>query len=354
MRRKRYQQPGSPPGTLTPLAEAYMPKSIHVIHYTTEAFEEADVASAADLARYKEAEGVTWVNVDGLGNTEMIRELGQFFGFHPLALEDVLNVPQRPKVDDYESHLFVVTRMLHFFETGIETEQVGLFLGERIVVTFQERPGDCLDPVRDRLRKRTGRLCKQGADYLMYAIIDAIVDGYFPTLERVGEIVEVLEDEVVDNPSRQILSQVHDLKHKLLDMRRCVWPARDAINALVRDDSGLVSEPTRVYLRDCYDHAVQVLDIIETYRELAGGLMDVYLSSLSNKMNEVMKVLTIIATIFIPLTFVTGLYGMNFDPEYSPWNMPELRWFFGYPAALAVMATVAVVMILYFRRKRWL
>ncbi len=344
---RAHTPPGSPPSTLVSPEGSHVPETVHVFQYTADSVEETDLADVKELAAYRKKEGITWVNVPGLGNVEMIRELGKLLDFHPLALEDVLQIPQRPKVDDYASHIFVVIRMLHFEQT-VETEQVSIFLGSDFVVTFQEHPGDCLDPVRERLRKGTGQLRQQGADYLMYAILDTVIDNYFPFLERVGEVVEELENEVVARPTRETLRRVHDIKRDLLDVRRAVWPLRDAVNALIRNENPLLRETTQVYLRDCYDHTIQVLDVVVTYRELAGGLMDVYLSSISNKMNEVMKVLTIIATIFIPLTFIAGLYGMNFE------RMPELRWAWAYPAVLLVMVMLAGVMLLYFRHKGWL
>ena len=347
MAEKRSKRPGLPPGTLVAPPGAVTPSAVHLIHYTADSLEERDLPAVGDIAPYVGKSGVTWLNVDGLGNVEMIRQLGDLLELHPLALEDVLNVPQRPKVDDYDTHIFVVIRMLHLADT-VETEQVSIFLGRNYVVTLQEHPGDCLEPVRQRLRKATGQIRRQGADYLMYAILDAIIDNYFPFLERVGEVVEKLENEVVENPTRRTVGRVHAIKRDLLDVRRSVWPLRDALNGLLRDESPLVHKATRLYLRDCYDHAIQVLDIVETHRELAGGLMDVYLSSVSNKMNEVMKVLTIIATIFIPLTFIAGIYGMNFE------RMPELRQPWGYAAVWAVMVAVAIVMLVLFRRKGWL
>lgn len=347
MKKRKSQPPGLPPSTLLAPEDARVPKSIHVFHYDAGSLEETDVAFADDLARYKEADEVTWVNVDGLGNVDIIRRIGELFDLHPLALEDVLTTHQRPKVNEYGSHLYVVLRMLHF-EEQVETEQVSIFMGRHFVITFQEHPGDCLEPVRIRLRKGTGQLRRQDADYLMYAIIDTVIDNYFPFLEQVGEVVQELEDKVVDRPTRQTLGRVHEIKRDLLDVRRALWPLREVVNGLVRDENPLIGKNTRVYLRDCYDHTIQVLDVVETYRELASGLMDVYLSSVSNKMNEVMKVLTVIATIFIPLTFVAGIYGMNFEA------MPELKWPWGYPLVWAVMVLVAVVMLLFFRRRGWL
>lgn len=338
---------GLPPGTLVAHERTVVPDHIHVIHYTPDAWEEADYASVEEVLPYRERDGVTWLNIDGLGNVELVRKIGEAFGLHPLALEDSLHTRQRPKVDDYESAVYVAMRMLHY-EHQLESEQVSLFLGTNFVITFQEHPGDCFETVRQRIRKSTGLVRRNGADYLMYALLDAIVDNYFPFLESLGERVEELEIEVVSSPSQQTLGHVREIKRDMLTVRRCVWPLRDAINAMIRDDNPLIGRNTRVYLRDCYDHTVHLLDIVETYRELAAGLMDVYLSSLSNKMNEIMKVLTIIATIFIPLTFLAGVYGMNFH------YMPELEWQYGYALTWGVMITVAGIMLLVFRRMGWL
>ena len=352
MERKRSKKPGLPPGTLVAPPGAHVPTSFHVIHYTRDALDEAEPTAVAELAPLIAKEGVTWINVDGLGNAELIRQLGELLELHPLALEDALSVPQRPKVDDYATHLFGVIRMLHFGQApsgaAVETEQISVFLTRNVVVTVQEHPGDCLDPVRHRLRTATGQIRRQGADYLMYSILDAVIDHYFPFLESMGEVMEELEDLVIEQPSRQVLGRIHDVKRRLLEVRRSIWPLRDAINSLLRGESALVRKPTQLYLRDCYDHTVQLLDIVETYRELAGGLMDVYLSSVSNKMNEVMKVLTVIATIFIPLTFVAGIYGMNFQ------HMPELALRWAYPALWLVIVAIATGMLILFRRKGWL
>jgi len=348
MRRKKgYKPPGLPPSTLVGPSDAYIPKSIHLLHYTADSLEETDVAFVDDIARYKDKEGITWVNVDGLGNADIIREMGELFALHPLALEDVLSVQQRPKVDDYGSHIYIVIRMLRY-EEALETEQTSIFLGPNFVLTFQERPPDCLEPVRERLRNGVGPLRRQGPDYLMHAIVDTIVDNYFPFLERLGEAVEELENEVIARPTRRTLARVHDVRHDLLDVRRCTWPLRDAVSSLLRNENPLVGRTTQLYLRDCYDHVVLVIDVLETYRELIGQLMEVYVSSVSNRLNEVIKVLTVVATIFIPLTFVVGLYGMNFR-----W-MPELDWPWGYPAVWGVMILVTVGMLLFFRHKGWL
>ena len=237
---------------------------------------------------------------------------------------------------------------------GFWVEQVSLILGEHYLLTVQEEPErDCFDRVRDRIRSDKGIIRKQGADYLAYTLLDAIIDGFFPVLEAYGERIDELEDEVVSNPSKNTLEKIYRLRRELLALRRCIWPQRDAINTLIRDGSSLVSEGVKIYLRDCYDHTVQVMDMVETYRELSSGLMDVYLSSVSNKMNEIMKLLTVISSVFIPLTFIAGVYGMNFDPDASPWNMPELKWSLGYPLCWVLMLGVAGSLVYFFWKRGW-
>jgi len=354
MRLKRYHPPGTPPGTLRPVEPGLAEKAtMRVFDYDAQHVDEKIAKSAKECSEYVSSDTVTWIDVDRITDLDAIESLGKAFGLHPLALEDVLNVPQRPKLEEYEDHLFIALRMVSP-NGALEPEQVSMFLGRNYVITFQERPGDCFDPVRDRIRKAGGRIREEGADYLAYALIDAVVDGYFPVLEAEGERVEELEEEVVGQPSQDTLRQIRDIRRDLMALRRSAWPQRDAINALVRGDTPLVTDTTRPYLRDCYDHIIQVIDVLETYRELAGGLMEVYLSSLSNKMNEVMKTLTVVAAIFIPLTFIAGVYGMNFNPERSRWNMPELNWAWGYPAVWVVMLAVLVGMLMLFRRKKWL
>jgi magnesium transporter len=293
--------------------------------------------------------------VQGLGDEEVLMSLGEVFQLHPLMLEDVVNVPQRPKVEDYGDQLLIIARMVMIKPgDGFISEQVSLILGKHYLTTVQEEPErDCFGPVRHRIKNGKGIIRKQGPDYLAYALLDAVIDGFFPVLEAYGERIEALENEVVTAPSRQTLEKIHLIRRELLDLRRAIWPQRDAITALMRDGSPLISQEVSVYLRDCYDHTIQVLDMVETYRELASSLMDVYLSSISNKMNEVMKVLTVISTVFIPLTFVAGIYGMNFNTEKSPLNMPELNWYWGYVVCWAVMLTIAAGLIYYFWRKGW-
>jgi magnesium transporter len=343
---------GDVPGSLHVDPEA-PPPVIRVIAYGPDGCDEQEIADLESLQEVLHKSPVTWVNVDGLGSADIIRKLGEIFRIHPLALEDVVNVHQRAKVEQYAEQLFIVMRMVALGE-HLETEQLSMFLGRGCVLTFQERPGDCLDPVRERIRKGTGRIRKAPADYLAYAILDAVIDSYFPLLEEYGERLEALEERVIAQPDAQTIASIHTAKRELLVLRRAVWPQREAISALLREEQELITDSTRVYLRDCYDHVIQIIDMLETFREICSGLLDAYQSSVSNRMNEVMKVLTIIATIFIPLGFIAGVYGMNFNPEKSPLNMPELSWFWGYPFALGLMAAIAVVMLLFFWRRGWL
>ncbi len=351
----RRSLPGSPPGTVRADPESPEP-SISLIGYDATQLSEHQVAEPEELAEWFEQWDVVWIHVAGLGDSERISRLGSVLGLHPLSLEDVVNVHQRPKVERYEDYDFVVLRMAELPDDGeVQTEQFCLFIGEKFVATFQERPGDCLDPVRQRLRSGRGRLRSQKADYLAYALLDGVVDAYFPLLERLGDRMENLEDEVLDGrPRRDLPNRLLAVRHDLLTLRRAIWPLREALSSLYRDESPFVRAETQLYLRDCYDHVVQLLDVLEAYREMANGLMDVHLSSISNRMNEIMKVLTVIATIFIPLTFVSSIYGMNFDPDASPWNMPELRWAYGYPIALGLMGAIAVALLAYFFARGWL
>ncbi len=292
----------------------------------------------------------SWINVDGVHEAEIIHRLGEGFGLHPLVIEDILHTGQRPKAEDYGSHLFIVLRMLRWDAEleEIGEEQVGLVLGPSWVLTFQERAGDVFDPIRERLLSDRGRVRKLGCDYLAYALIDAVVDHYFSILETLGDRIEALGEDMTENPKREDLDSIRHMKRELLFMRKSVWPLREVLGSIQRDESELVKEATRPYLRDVYDHTIQIIDTVETFRDMVSGLMDLYLSSISNRMNEVMKVLTIIATIFIPLSFVAGLYGMNFL------FMPELQWRYGYFAILGVMLAIGGGMLMYFRRRKWL
>jgi magnesium transporter len=351
---KRFHTPGTAPGTLKPPDwPSSSPSRVTIIDYSPDHLTECQVASFEEILEYRDTPSVTWINIDGLHDVELLRSLGQLFGFHPLTLEDVLNCGQRPKLESYGPYHFMVMKSLRLRDEELEIEQISFFLSGNYVITLQEIPGDSFEAVRQRIRQGKGLIRRAGPDYLAYALIDALIDEFFPVLEAYGERIEELESDLVLRPSPAYLRTVYRIKRELLVLRRTAWPEREVINALQRDDSQLVRPETQVFLRDAYDHTVQVIDMIETYRDLAAGMLDVYLSSTSNRMNEIMKVLTVISTIFIPLNFIAGVYGMNFDPARSPWNMPELEWRFGYPVVLSIMASVAVGLVLFFRSKGW-
>lgn len=361
-RKHRRTRPGAPPGTLTADPNAPKPR-IQLISFGPDHLTEREIVSPDQLSALSQGHTVQWVNVDGLGDAETVRRIGAAFGLHPLALEDIVDVHQRPKVESYDGHLFIVTRMpvvdrarVNGRPAGrLETELVAVCLGHNFVVTFQEeQEGDVFDPVRRRLRGASRQIRSQGADYLAYTLLDAAIDAFFPLLEFYGEQVEALESEAVTHPEPAQMARIHDLKRDLLTARRAIWPQRELLSALLRDDSPFISAQTQLYLRDCYDHTIQLIDMIETDREITAGLIDIHLSSVSNRMNEVMKVLTIIATVFIPLTFIVGIYGMNFDPEAGPWNMPELRWRYGYPATMLAMAAIAAGLVAAFWYRGWI
>jgi magnesium transporter len=344
--------PGSSPGALRVVPEAVPPR-ISSIAYGPDTMLEREVDDFEELPALVGEYPVVWVNVDGVEHAPTIEKLGETFGLHRLAIGDIVNVPQRAKVEDYGDFLLIVARMA-MREPGLATEQLGLVLGRGFVLTFQERQGDPLDPVRHRVRAAVGRIRRAGPDYLAYAVLDAIVDHYFPLIEGVGDQLEELEDEILQGASKETMTRLYAVKRDLSMLRRAIWPARDALNSLVRDPYELIQDESRVYLRDCYDHVVQNIDLIENYRELTSSLTDLYLSTLGHRSNEIMKVLTIFAAIFIPLTFIAGIYGMNFDSSVSPLNMPELRWFWGYPFALGLMFLVSAVMLGFFWRKGWI
>jgi len=340
------------PGTLVE-PEGSPPPAVTIVAYDQDRLLERTLEKPEDIPRFLDDYQVVWINVDGLGDADLLERLGAVLSLHPLALEDVLNTHHRPKVESYHDNIFIVTRMALIQDGALDIEQVSLFLGEKFVLSFQDRPGDCLDPVRTRLRKNGTRVRFLGADYLAYALVDAIIDGYFPVLEHYSNRLNDVEDRMVAAPQHHSVTEIHQLKREFQVLRHSVWPLREAL----RDLSGempFVRDDTRLFLRDCQDHVIQIVDILETFRERAAGLTDLYMSSLSNRMNEVMKVLTIIATIFIPLSFVAGVYGMNFNTEVSPFNMPELQWYLGYPFALGIMVLVAAGLLYYFRRKGWI
>jgi magnesium transporter len=345
--------PGESPGTLT--ADPGSTKSvIRVMAFGPDGLDETTVETVDTLARIVGKSAVTWIDVDGLGDAKIVEEIGRILNLHPLALEDAINLNQRPKVDEYEDNLFVVLRMARFDER-ILTEQLSIFLGKNFVVTFQgEHPGDCLDPVRNRIRLGRGRIRVSGPSYVAYALVDAVIDNYFPILDQLGESLEHLEDELIAGHVPGAIERIQKAKEDLAILRRAVVPTRDVCQAMSRDEGRFIDDDTQIYLRDCFDHASQLNEIVGTYRELAGGLMDLYLSGVSNRTNDVMKVLTLVSTIFMPLTFIVGVYGMNFDVTRSNLNMPELEHPYGYPAVMAFMLCIAIALIFYFKRKGWL
>ncbi len=349
-RRRRRKLPlGHRPGSIAVDPQAPRPV-LRAIGYGPDGIDDRPLQRPADVLPLLRRWPMVWLNVDGLGDAAVLQELAALFQIHPLALEDVVNTHQRAKVEPYDHHDFVVLRNPEAGQ-AVETEQLSLFLGENHVLTFQERAGDWFDGVRARLHNPQGRLREQAkADYLAYALLDAIIDAYFPILERHGERLDLLEEKVLDGGRQPdgLAVELQRLRRDLLTLRRAIWPLRDVVNGLMRDECRRMSAGLRVYLRDCYDHVAQLVDLVETDRETAASLMEMYLSAVSNRMNEVMKVLTVIATIFIPLTFVVGVYGMNFD------HMPELRWRYGYFVVLGAMAAIVLGMLAWFRRKGWL
>ncbi len=325
---------------------------IDVFAYGPDGLVEQHIDRFEDLEAMQQAWPVIWINISGLGDETILRQFAERYKFHRLALEDVVNTQQRPKVEQYDEYIFIVNRVMEY-DGRLDARQVSLFLGKDYVLTFQERTGSYFEEVRNRIRAGKGLLRKCGPDYLTYALVDAIIDRNFPLLETYGEHLEALEAEVLQSPHQEIVGRIFGAKRELLAIRRAVWPLREAMNSLMRDESPFIADETRLYLRDCYDHVIQIADMLETYRELASGLMDLYLSSVGNRMNEIMKVLTLFAAIFIPLSFIAGLYGMNFDTE-SPFNLPELGWKYGYVFALGLMLTLALSLLAFFWHKGWI
>ncbi len=348
--KKRSAKAGLPPGSLVHIGEAKPVRSkITVLRYNEEECEEFEAGDVERCLALKDLPGVTWIEIEGISHAETIEKIGQRFDLHPLLLEDIMNSDQRPKIEDYDEYLFVVLKKIRFDEKGLTlyAEQISMVLGPRFVITFHESEGGIFDPVRLLLKSGKGRIRKLGADYLVYSLIDVVVDNYFVVLEGLGESIEGLEARLIANPGASILKAMQALKGSTIYLRKAVWPLREVINSMERDQSPLIQSSTHVYLRDVYDHTVHIMDTIEAFRDTLAEMLDIYLSSISNRMNEIMKVLTIIATIFIPLTFIVGLYGMNF--EY----MPELKLRWGYPAVLLIMLAVCIFMVFYFKRKKW-
>jgi len=328
------------------------PTTIRVMAFNGAELLEKEIIDIDEIRAIRVAFRNVWIDVTGLGSEAKLRGIAQLLELHPLAMEDVVNVHQRSKVDEFQDSIFVVARMIDG-DDALQSEQLSFFLMHQVLLTFQERPGDCWDPIRQRIRTRRGKICDSSVDYLLYALLDAVIDSYFPFMEKLAEQVDTVEAEIIDNLDPDQMHRIHHLRGQLLSLRRSIRPHREMINELVRDSLPHIGPETRVHLRDCYDHVVQVVDAVDTYRELTSDMRDFYLSSVSNSMNEVMKVLTIISTIFIPLSFVAGLYGMNFSDQ-SPWNMPELSWYYGYPFALGLMGVVACGLLVFFRKKRWI
>ena len=342
---------GLPPGTLVHVGKQKTEKPvITLIDYDQERLETHEDISVDRASSFKETATVSWINLSGIHDVSLLEEFGKRFDFHPLALEDILNTQHRPKLEEFEGYSLIILKMLFFDDQGqaINTEQISLLLGPNYVISFQELEGDVFDGVRDRLQRSNGRIRHRGPDYLAYALIDSIVDSYFHILEKIGDQLVQLEEELISNPDSSMLTTIHHYKRELLLLRKSVWPLREVISQMHKEDSPLISEGTQIYLRDLYDHTVQVIDTLEMYRDTVTGLQDLYMSSVSNRMNEIMKVLTIMASIFIPLTFIAGIYGMNF--EY----IPELKWRYSYFVLWGFMASCAVAMLVYFRRKNWL
>jgi len=358
MFKTRYPVPGEAPGLLkgrsgTPAA----PPIISLIEYDETNLEERVISDIGELLPHLQNERVTWINIDGLGDVNVLRQLGERFHLHPLALEDVLNTGQRPKVEEYDDYLFIISQMVYVDDAHrICAEQVSMFLGRSFLITLQEEGEfDVFEAVRARIRASTGRMRKAGSDYLAYALLDSIIDHYYPALERVGHKIE---DDLDKDPFIRPVGSLHRHKRTLTFLRRLVWPLRDVVNALLHEESDFIKSPTKVYVRDCYDHTVQLMDLVESYRDVLSGLMEIHISSVGLRTNEIMRVLTVISSVFIPLTFIAGVYGMNFAAEKNgvklPWNMPELYQPYGYVGCLLFMLIVAVAQILYFKRKRWM
>ncbi len=339
------------PGTVEYAGEKKVEKvAISVIDYDGAALEEHKAVSVENCYQYKDTSRVSWIDITGLHETGILTQLGEHFGLHPLVMEDIVNTHQRPKIEDYDDYIFIVLRMLYYSEEDnmISSEQISLILGPQYVLTFQEREGDVFEPVRERIRKAKGRIRHSGPDYLAYALIDAIVDNYFAILEKFGEQIEALEEPLLEDPTPSLLENIHEIKREMIFIRKAIYPLREVAAAMERGDSKLIKKGTTIFLRDVYDHTIQVIEAVESFRDMASGMQDLYLSSISNRMNDVMKVLTIIATIFVPLTFVAGIYGMNFE------FMPELKWRWSYPIFWVVIGAIGGMMLSYFRKKRWI
>ena len=350
--KRRAKKLGLPPGTLLPHVEEAHPEAsrITILDYNDKHFHAEQTYLVEALIPHKTTPNVTWINIDTINDVKLLEKLGAVFNLHPLTLEDIQSADQRPKLDDYETYIYLDLKILSYSQekNDIEQEALSLVLGPTYVITFHERESSVLNPIRDRIRSHGGRIRKMGADYLAYCLVDTVVDHYFILMEKLDEKIESLQDDVMSNPTPALLREINDLKQMIITLRKTIWPLRDVIVRMERRDSSLIADSTRVYLRDVYDHTIHIMDTIETFRDLVSGILDIYLSSSSNRLNEVIKFLTIISTIFIPLTFLAGVYGMNFRP------FPELDWRDGYFYFWIFNITAAVLMLYYFKKKGWL
>ncbi len=350
-KKKRAEKIGLPPGSLVHIGERKVEEvKITLVEYSPEFYSEKTLTSLKELPSIEETPTIKWLNITGLHKIELLEEIGSYFDIHPLALEDILNTTERPKLEKYENYLFFILKRFALSDKSgeIEEEQVALILGENYLLSFEEKENHSFTLIRKQLKFDQSLLRKYKADYLSYSLIDITVDNYFSVLEKVGEKVEVLEAEVVEKPEKETIEKIHQIKRELLTLRKSIWALREVLNSMERIGSPLVSRETLIYLRDVYDHTIEIIETVETYREMLSGMLDIYLSSLSNRLNEVMKVLTIIATIFMPLTFIAGVYGMNFR------YMPELDWKWGYPVVWLIMISIGLMMYFHFKRKGWL
>lgn len=349
--KRRSKKAGLAPGTLVHIGDHKTEKvKITLIDYDEGQLQEKELKEIEESFPLKDKTSATWINIDGIYQLDIIEKIGKHFGIHPLIQEDIVNTGQRPKAEDFDDYVYIVLKVLYQDEDKlkVKSEQISLIIGKNFLISFQEVEGDVFSSVRDRLRKGKGRLRKMGCDYLTYALMDAIVDNYFIILETIGETIEALEEELLENPTPQTLQTIHDIKREMIFFRKQVWPIREIISGITKFDSPLINESIAIYFKDIHDHTIQVIDTIESFRDVLSSMVDIYLSTISNKMNEVMKVLTMIATIFIPITFVAGIYGMNFK------YMPELEWPWGYGLSWLIMLAIAISMICFFKRKSWL
>lgn len=323
--------------------------SATLISYNSDKFSREDVAPESFNPAVLASGEIHWLNLDGIDDFDSIKKIAEVLNLHPLTLEDITNPGQRPKYEDFDNYIYIVARMIYFDRgnNSLSSEQISLVLSDNIVISLQERRGDVFDPIRERIQKAKGRVRQMKADYLAYTLIDAIVDNYFFTLEEISERTQQLEEELLESSTPETLQSIHSLKREAVFIKKAVWPLREVINRFIRDDTRYITKTTRLFLRDVYDHTIQVIETLETLRDIISGMVDIYVSVVSNKMNEIMKVLTIFAAIFIPLTFVAGIYGMNFK------YMPELNWQYGYPAILLFMLLIAGLMLIYFKRRKW-